>query len=416
MKPKGKQKGIDAANGVATIEGTKSLEATMHFLGVPTNEKRFLQQQGGTRSGKTYGIAQGLNILVQSLVREVDPRETFRISIMRKRMPSLRGTAMRDFFEIMQKYGWYSESNHNKTDNEYKIGPIEIEFLSLDDPQKIRGRKRDIAWLNEANEFTFEDFKQINLRTTQKLILDYNPSDEYHWIYDHIEPRPETMFVKTTYLDNPFLSDEIIKEIEWLKQVDDNAWRVYGLGERGSSGANIYPRFEVTREWPEEGESAYGLDFGHNNPSSLVEVKITEDDEDGGKSLWVRQLMYEKKLTTADIISRLEAVIDKSWLPIYADSSSPDRIDSIFRAGFNIKGADKRNYSVKDGIDFCRQHRIKVHADSEDLIREIRGYKWRQDANDRILDEPVKFMDHALDAMRYAAYTHFAKPITWLMA
>lgn len=366
-------------------------------------------------SGKTYGIAQGLNILVQSLVRELPQNEKFRITIMRKRMPSLKGTAMRDFFEIMQKYGWYDDSFHNKTDNEYHIGPVEIEFLSLDDPQKIRGRKRDIAWLNEANEFSFEDFKQINMRTTQKLILDYNPSDEYHWIYDNIEPRPETMFVKTTYKDNPFLSEEIIKEIEWLKQVDDNAWRVYGMGERGASGVNIYPSFEITADWPEEAESVYGLDFGHNNPSSLVEVKITEDEE-YGKRLWVRQLMYEKKLTTQDIISRLEKLIDESWAPIYGDSSSPDRIDAIFRAGFNVKGADKRNYSVKDGIDFCKQHRIMVHQDSEDLIREIRGYKWRTDTNDRVLDEPVKFMDHALDAMRYAAYTHFANPITWLMA
>lgn len=398
--------------GQAEIRGTVLLEKFMHFLS--SEDYRVFQSQGGTRSGKSYSIAQGLIIYAKMLEHELAPNETFIISIMRKRMPSLKGTAMRDFFEILQQYGWYSERDHNKTENEYQIGNVLIEFLSLDDPQKIRGRKRNIAWLNEANELTREDFIQITLRTTKKVILDYNPSDEYHWIYDHVEPRSDTMFVKSTYRDNPFLSDEIIKEIEWLKEVDDNAWRVYGEGDRGSSGAAIYPRFQVIDKWPEEGESVYGLDFGHNVPSSLVEVKVIEDEE-GGRNLYARQLMYEKKLTTQDIISRLEQFIGKNWEPIYGDSSSPDRIEAIFRAGFNVKGADKRNYSVKDGIDFVKQHRIHIHCESEDLIREMRGYKWKQDAQERILDEPVKFRDHAMDALRYAAYTHFANPVTWLM-
>lgn len=408
------QYSIDRLGIVEVVFG--ETESDLYDLSVDEWENYLVTEDGILvhNSSKTYSVLQAIVVFAKMLQHELAPSESFAISIIRKRMPSLKGTAMRDFFEILHKYGWYSENDHNKTENEYHFGSVLIEFLSLDDPQKIRGRKRDIAWLNEANELSWEDFKQINLRTKKKVILDYNPSEEYHWIYDNIEPRKETMFVKSTYRDNPFLTPEIIKEIEWLKETDENAWRIYGEGERGSSGANIYPIFQVIEHWPEDGEEVYGLDFGHNVESALIGAKVIEDEE-GGRNLYLRLLMYEKKLTTQDIISRLDQFLGKAWEPIYADSSSPDRIDAIHREGFNIKGADKRNYSVKDGIDFVKQHRIHVLADSEDLIREMRGYKWKQDAQERILDEPVKFRDHAMDAVRYAVYTHFSNPVTWLM-
>jgi len=394
----------------AEIKGTRLLQEVLAFLG---GDKRILVFQGGTRSSKSYSIAQGLIIHFQWMRRDTPPNERFRYSVMRKRMPSLKGTAMRDYFEVMERHGWYSQKNHNKTDNEYREGNVETEFLSLDDPQKIRGRKRNVAWLNEANEFTFEDFKQIAFRTTDKLILDYNPSEEYHWIYDKILTRDDVHYVQSTYRDNPFLTPETVREIEWLQEVDENAWRIYGMGERGSSGAAIYPRFEICDALPGISDPVYGVDFGYNEPSAVVQIERT--DIDGEMRLYMKENLYETKLTVRDMISRLGEIVGTKYHPIYADSASPDRIEEIFRAGFNIIGADKRNYSVKDGIDFIKRHKIYITADSENLIREARGYKWKQDNQDRILDEPVKFRDHALDAVRYAAYTHHGNPVTWLM-
>jgi len=398
--------------GEVEFEGTRLLQLVLHFL---RSDKRVLVLQGGTRSGKSYAIAQGLCIEFVTQLAQRGSNETWMLSVFRKRMPSLKGSAMRDFFEILNTHNWYDQAYHNKTESEYKVGPIGIEFLGLDDPQKVRGRKRDLAWMNEANEFTFEDFMQIVLRTSGKVILDYNPSDEYHWIYDKVLIRDDIMFDISTYRDNTFLSEDIIKEIEWLREVDDNAWRIYGMGERGSSGAAIYPRFETCEKLPGVFPPVYGLDFGYNNPSSLVAVEIGTN-EDNEPSIWIDLLMYERKLTTADVIKRLGDLLEDPYYPTYADSSSPERIDEIRSHKFNIIPADKRNHSVKDGIDFVKRHKIYITEDSEELIREMRGYKWQQDKDERILDVPVKFRDHALDALRYAAYTHYGRPVQWLIA
>ena len=405
----------DKEENVAKFEGTRLLQLVLHFL---RSDKRILVLQGGTRSGKTYAIAQGLTLEIVQQLSLRAMNETWQLSILRKRMPSLKATAMRDFFEIMNTHNWYDQAHHNKTDHEYNVGPVHTEFVSLDDPQKIRGRKRNVAWLNEANEFSFEDYKQLAFRTSEKLILDYNPSDEYHWIYDKILVRDDVMFDISTYRDNTFLTPEIVKEIEWLKTVDDNAWRIYGMGERGSSGAAIFPRFDTYNDDngpPEDLPPVYGIDFGYNNPSSIVEVWVGKNADDE-PCLWANLKLYERKLTTADFMKRLGEAVEDRWFPQYADSSSPERIDEIRTNGFNILPADKRNYSVKDGIDFVKRHRILIHEDSEELIREMRGYKWEMSKDERILDTPVKFRDHAIDALRYAAYTHYGRPVQWLLA
>jgi len=134
--------------------------------------------------------------------------------------------------------GWYSENDHNKSEMYYNLFGNLVEFISVDQPQKIRGRKRNICFINEANELTWEDFFQLNIRTTDKIIIDYNPSDEFHWIYDSLQPREDADFFVTTYRDNPYLEKELVDEIERLQAADDNYWRGYGLGQRGKVGSN----------------------------------------------------------------------------------------------------------------------------------------------------------------------------------
>ena len=135
---------------------------------------------------------------------------------------------MRDFITILKQYGLYREEHHNKSNSEYKLNKNLIEFISVDQPQKIRGRKRDILFINEANELDFEDWQQLVFRTQEKIVLDYNPSDEYHWIYDKVLVREDVEFYKTTYLDNPFLERSIVKEIELLRETDEQYWQNYG--------------------------------------------------------------------------------------------------------------------------------------------------------------------------------------------
>ena len=130
-----------------------------------------------------------------------------------------------------------------------------------------------MLFINEANELYFEDWQQLVFRTTEKIILDYNPSDEYSWIYDNVIPRDDAEFYKTTYLDNPFLDTSIRKEIELLRETDETYWQIYGLGERGISKSTIFNYYEFDT-LPYDAEFiSYGADAGYtNDPTTLVSV------------------------------------------------------------------------------------------------------------------------------------------------
>ena len=178
------------------------------------SDKKIVVEQGGTRSVKTY------NILLWVIFHYSYYETNKTITICRKTFPSLRASVMRDFFEILRNNDLYNESYHNRSSHEYYLNGNLVEFISLDQPQKIRGRKRDLLYINEANELTYEDWQQLILRTEGKAILDYNPSDAFHWIYDKVVPRDDCDFYQTTYLDNPFLDAGVKAEIERLKDTD----------------------------------------------------------------------------------------------------------------------------------------------------------------------------------------------------
>lgn len=353
------------------------------------SKKKITIMQGGTRSSKTY------NILIWFIIKLLQEQGKV-LTICRKTVPSIKATVLRDFIEILENNGLYDESLHNRTDNIYKLNNNIVEFVSLDEPQKIRGRKRDYLFLNEANEDTLQDWIQLIFRTTDKIILDFNPSDEFHWIYDEVIPRDDADFYITTYKDNVFLSPSIVKEIERLKEQDENLWRVYGLGQRGTSEAVIYKNWQETDIKEPDGETYYGLDFGYNHPSVLTKIIFFDD------GIYIKEIFYEKGLTNQDLINLLYALkIDKN-AEIYGDSARPENIEEIYRAGFNIHPCKKGKDSVKLGIDHIKRHKLFVDKNSINLIKEIKSYKWKQDKNNKILDEPVKFNDDCMDAMRYA--------------
>ncbi len=211
-----------------------SIKTNKVFRHLENSNSKIVIEQGGTRSGKTY------NILLWIIFSYCEKNSGKIITICRKTYPALRGTVMRDFLTILKDHEIYSEDDHSKTASEYRLNGNTIEFISLDMPQKIRGRKRDLLFCNEANELTFEDWQQLLFRTNEKVIIDFNPSEEFHWIYDQVLPRKDVEFYQTTYKDNPFLGAEIKAEIERLKDIDENYWRVYGLGERGQSRSLVY--------------------------------------------------------------------------------------------------------------------------------------------------------------------------------
>jgi phage terminase large subunit len=283
-----------------------------------------------------------------------------------------------------------------------------VEFISVDQPQKIRGRKRNICFVNEANELSWEDFFQLNIRTTDKIIIDYNPSDEFHWIYDKLQPREDADFFVTNYRDNPHLDKELVNEIERLQSADENYWLVYGLGQRGISQETIYTHWR-TGDFPEDCEVCYGVDFGYNVPSAIIRIGFKET------SLYVDEVLYETKLTTNDLIERLNGLGIEKSAELFCDNAEPKTIEEMTRAGYNAKPADKDVYA---GIQKVKSLPLFVTPNSSNLIKEIKSYKWKLDKDGKIHPDevPVKFNDHAMDAMRYGIYTKLNRPRFEVMA
>jgi phage terminase large subunit len=350
---------------------------------------RFIVNQGGSRSSKTYSICQML--IVYALT---NPKTT--ISIVRKSFPALRGSVMRDFLEILDNLGLYKESEHHKTENIYKFSNgSTIEFFSVDEPQKLRGRKRQILYCNEANELTFEDFQQLNMRTTVKFIVDYNPSDNYSWVYGLID-KENSILIKSTYKDNPFLELDIIKEIEDLINVDDGYYRVYALGEQAILANTIYTHYKID-EYKQGEDTWFGLDIGFNHPMALIEITAIDD------TIYARERIYESNMTIPDLLKRFGTLDIPKGKEIFVDSARPDVIEDLRRAGFNAKLSNK---SVKEGIDAVKSMPLIVDKNSLNLIKELRNYKWKK-MGDQTLDEPVKLWDDACDAMRYVVYQYY---------
>ena len=368
------------------------------YTHLDNSNKRITIEQGGSRSGKTY------NILMWLIFAYSDRNNGKTITICRKTFPALRASSMRDFFDILKKYDIYKEANHNKSNSEYLLNNNLFEFISLDQPQKVRGRKRDVLYINEANELYFEDWQQLILRTTDKAILDYNPSDEFHFIYDKIKPRDDAEFFITTYKDNPFLDIETVNEIERLKFVDENYWKIYGLGQIGSSQALIFRINECNSIPPEAKFLSYGMDFGFtNDPTTLVAIYQQ------GDNIYLKELLYQTGLTNRDIDEKLKfhSVERKE---IFADSAEPKSIEELYRMGWNVKPATKGQGSVNIGIDMMKRYQLHVTKDSVNMIKEFRNYKWQEDKNGNVLNTPVDMFNHTIDAIRYGLYDKLSRP------
>jgi len=373
------------------------IETNKVFGHLLRSDKKIVVEQGGTRSGKTY------NILLWIIFSYSEKNTDKTITICRKSFPSLRASVMRDFFDILRQHDLYKEEYHNKSNHEYYLNENLVEFISLDQPQKIRGRKRNLLYINEANELYYEDWQQLVFRTDGRIILDYNPSDSFHWIYDRVIPRDDCEFFQTTYKDNPFLDSSIRQEIERLQDTDEDYWRVYGLGERGMSRATIF-QFQVAEE-PKGQLISLGLDFGFtNDPTSLV--KVFKD----GDNLYIQELLYHTNLTNQDISQKLTELGLTRFDEIWADSAEPKSIEELHRMGWNVKPTAKGADSVMAGIDILKRHKIFVTKESKNAIREFQNYKWQEDKNGNLLNRPIDAFNHAIDATRYATFNRLSRP------
>lgn len=369
-------------------------------------EAEVIVNRGGTRSSKTYSLAQ---LLVLKLFTEPEKQ----ILVARRTLPALKISAMKDVIDVLRAHDLYDTVAHNKAEMTLTCAATgsQIVFRSLDDPQKFRGPEWNYALLNEANEIEFESFRQIQLRMSRaskdgkinQLILDFNPDDPEIWIKTELEDKGRCKTIVSTYRDNSFLSPQTVANIEYLRENDPNFWNVFGLGQYGQRNKGlIYPAWTTfTEDPPAEGfVRLYGLDFGFNKPAALVEVRASREE------VYVRELLYREGLTDTELIAMLKELIPSRNDYLYADAAEPKAIEAIRRAGFNVWPADK---AVKPGILFTKAKRLYLHAESENLKKEARSYKWKETRTGELLDEPLKFRDHLMDALRYALFTYGQK-------
>lgn len=379
------------------------------FLKAYNAEKRIQLHRGGTRSGKSYTLIDLVIIWLFtgkiSQNAEVDRSGIF--SIIRKFKASTTASVLRDFESELIKYDLYQFCTINKTLTTYTYKDRVVEFMGADDPQKLRSATRDYLWCEEANELTFEDFFQAQIRTRKKVFLSFNPDDEASWLNVKIEQersreKGDVDLIVSTYKDNPFLTPEIISEIEYIRETDPTYWKIYGEGCYGQIEGRVFKNFQIVPAVDREAKLlGYGLDFGFtNDPTALVAVYIMIMT--GGKNrLYFDELVYEKGLLNNQIASRLNGLGIDRRDEVFADSAEPKTIEDLRMNGYNVKPCAKGADSVNYGIDLINQYDLFITDHSVNLIKEFRHYKWITDKDGKALNKPIDDYNHGIDALRY---------------
>ncbi len=381
----------------AKIQASKLYERTRN------SKKRIVINRGGTRSSKTHSTIQHLffdKFLTESNII---------INIYRNEQTTIRKSVLLDFESMLTKYDdkgnviydLFDVITRNKQDLEYRYKSNLLRFIGCDDESKLRGVKGTYAYLNEADSISWDKANQIFWRTEKQIFLDFNPSDEDIWINTELEQKRmitegDVDLIVSNYLDNPFLSDIQVREIEILKN-DPQFWRIYGLGEYGKITGQVFPDYKIVPKFPPDNECrwiTYGLDFGFtNDPTAFVKIGLSHGE------LYFEKLIYENGLTNQDIAKQIkEMKLDRK--EITADSAEPKSIRELQNEGLNIKTAVKKPDSVIHGIQKIKQYKLNL-VQSDELIKEFKHYKWKMDKNNNSLNEPIDKFNHAIDAIRY---------------
>ena len=362
------------------------LQTTKVFQDLLNPDYRNYVFQGSSRAGKTYNIVLWMVINILNQENKV-------YSIVRKTLPSLKGSVLRDLKEILLKLNLYDSNKWHSVDGYVEIGSNIIEFFSLDTEEKIRGRKRDICFVNEATEITYDEYVQLSLRTSERMILDFNPSLWQSWLYD-LEKQEDTFYTITTYKDNVFLPQQQVEEIEKLQHRDQNLWRVFGLGQKGIPTRVVFNHQQVYDELPNEAKLlGYGIDWGWSDPCTLVKVYKHND------SIYCHELLYLRNVTIPDFIYKIKDLGINLTDDFICDSSNPQAIAELSRNGINAKPVKKD--TILSGIDQIKRNNFYVHKDSKNLLDELNSYVWKNDKNGNNLDEPEDRNNHIIDPIRY---------------
>jgi len=354
-------------------------------------KKRVRIIQGGTSAAKTYGI-------LSVLIARASAIHGLEVSVVAESIPHLRRGALKDFIKLMKWMNKWHENQFNKSLLTYQfLNGSSFEFFSADDSSKLRGARRDVLYINECNNVTFESYNELAIRTKKAIYLDFNPANEF-WVHTELKDEQDSDFLILTYKDNEALDNSIVQQIEKNRLKAEtsaywaNWWRVYGLGEIGMLEGVIFSNWKTIDILPKEANLiGIGLDFGYtNDPTAIIEIY----NYNGTRI--INELKYQTGMLNSDIANALP-----KHVPVYADSSEPKSIEEIKRYGITIKGVTKGKDSINYGIDVMQRNEYLVTSNSVNLIKELRAYCWDTDKAGTRLNKPIDTNNHAIDALRY---------------
>ena len=349
---------------------------------------RVIALKGGTRSGKTWSVLQLLDVIGR---RSKKPRLA---SVVSETLPHLKRGAIRDYKNMLETEGVYLPNQWHDTDKIYSYPKMGLEFFSAADPSKVLGPARDILFINECINVPWEVYRQLAVRTTEKIILDYNPAYEF-WVDSKLAMRDDVRIITSTYLDNDMLSAAQIAEIESNRELDPEWWKVYGLGQTGSVEGLVWKNWDIVGAMPQRFKSEWiGVDWGWTNPTAVVHIGLGDRGE-----VWIDQLAYARNFDNPDVIKAIKDA-GLGHLEVIADPADQRSIKELRNAGLNAP--DHGIYKdVALGIRVVNRYKKHYTERSVDLIDEARKYRYQQDKNGDYIAEVVKKNDHGKDAERY---------------
>jgi len=384
-----------------------NLNATEIFQKNYKSKKKVVVNRGGTRSSKTYSLTQ--LFIVKALTEK-----NKRFIVSRVSINVMKSSVIRDFHEILEAMNLteYFKFNHTHSYFKNQITNSTIEFISTDDPAKWRGLEANYFWFNEADGIKYEFFQQAIMRLSRKsndgiinqFFLDFNPSNPYSWVRKHVEnSRSDVEIIISSYKDNPFLTSDVIEEIERYKTIDYDYWLCYATGEYGEVKGGVFKNWNLIQKIDKNSKLvAVGLDFGYSNdPTTAVKVWVNKSKH----SIYLQQLFYKKGLTNPDIADELKRFHIGTNDLIIADSAEPKSIEELRRLGYrNIKGVKKGKGSIQLGIDILKRYTLQVvQLNSQDLIVELQNYTWAELSDGSYANKPKDDFNHCIDAIRYVA-------------
>lgn len=384
-----------------------NIKATNVFLRNRNSDKKILVNRGGTRSSKTRSLLQ--MVFVRLMTGKIDNKKVYDewvLSVVRKYSATLNATVIRDFEQIIADNKCeflLSDKHRSKWEKTYKYKWRMVEFMGADDEQKIRGRKRDILYCNEANELKYdEEFFQLMIRTEYKIFIDFNPDDENVWINTELEQKRaidkwDVEIIISTYKDNTYLNKNIVEEIEYLWQINPAYWRIYWQWQYWKVEWLVFQDRQEISDMPDNYKFLwYWQDFWFSNdPTTLIALYKIDD--------WIvaDEMLYEKWLTNQDIVEKYKELWVDKYEEIVADSAEPKSIEEIYRMWYNIHPSEKWPDSIKFGIDLIKQNKLYVTDRSNNLKKELKTYSRKKDKNWKYLPIPIDTHNHCIDALRY---------------